>query len=926
MKIRQYLSIIATLLVLTTSVFAQSAQVGTISGSVKDQTGAALPGVTVEVRSDDRGFTRSDVTDTQGRFSFAALPLGRYTVVASLSGFQTVTSTGNKVEMERTTELPLTMALAAESAEIIVTGEAPIVDPTNPTVQTRVEREQFEKAPMGRSYLDLMETAPGVTTSPGEDNPNVHGALSSANQYLFDNVDTTDPTTGTFGSNLNFEAIQEVSIQTSGVSAEYGRATGAVVNVITKSGTNDFEGSAKYLATNDEWNADNKTTNQVTGASLARTKFDQVNGIWSATLGGPIIRDRAWFFGAYEVDEQTSPRRQTVAVPEDFQMVTEGKYPNARLTAQLTPTQTFWVKYAEDPLTGLVVDYWNGTTQPVFAGELEALTQQDQGGENWAASYTAVIGSSYSLEAFVGHATSHIDVFPFASSSLDNGAPHQSDATGLFFNGATFVGYVDRPRDQFQAALNNYRDILGGSHNFKVGVDVQRFESGAQFGFPGNRYFYDVDFDPVTREYEPLIRYDFDEPVPSTSEGEILALYARDKFKVGERLFLELGARYEAQEGSSDVGDTTVETSTIAPRLSGSYDIFANGKTVVPFTYGRFYQYILQDLSDNFAQIPQQGNYSVYEWDGNEYVFAGRVDAEANDFRPNVDLDPSYLDEFTFGVQQQLGNTMAVGVRGIYRSWGDLIDDVVGFNADGSIYRDIVNYDDAEREYRGIELSLEKRFASRWSGLANYTYGETTGNHFVDLFSSLGDYLDAECRTTSDTTIGNNGSIPCAEVNDGSNKNGNPTFDRTHVVHLLGTYTQPIGPVNLTFGVGGDWSSGETYTKARVLNVVNPVTGRASGTATYFYDERGTDRLPSTYSLDTSIEATYRLWRNVEMGLKGEVFNVTDQQEQIRANLTTWCDANTPACQTARANYGKATARGSFQGPRAFRLTGLVRF
>ena len=175
----------------------------------------------------------------------------------------------------------------------------------------------------------------------GTGNVNSAGALTTSNLFVIDAVDTTDPTTGTFGTNLNFEAIQEVSVLTSAVGAEYGRAQGAIVNVITKSGTNRFEGSFKYLFANDDWNAQNTTVNQITGASLERVKFDKVNPTYSFAGGGPIWKNRAFFFGTWELIQATSPQRQTAGpVPEDFQQVREDKFSNIRGTVPVRDGHT----------------------------------------------------------------------------------------------------------------------------------------------------------------------------------------------------------------------------------------------------------------------------------------------------------------------------------------------------------------------------------------------------------------------------------------------------------------------------------------------------------------------------------------------------------------------------------------------------------
>ena len=230
------------LVALAAPAFAQPAQTGTISGVILDATGAVLPGVTVTITSQDRGFSRDTVSGETGHYLFPAVPIGRYSITASLQGFETALITDNQVEVDKTTSVEVGMKIGALTDTVQVIGDTPIVDATNVTANTRLSRDEFDKLPVGRSYQALIGAAPGVV---GTGNVNSAGALTTANLFAIDAVDTTDPTTGTFGTNLNFEAIQEVSVLTSAVGAEYGRAQGAIVNVITKSGTNTFSGSAK---------------------------------------------------------------------------------------------------------------------------------------------------------------------------------------------------------------------------------------------------------------------------------------------------------------------------------------------------------------------------------------------------------------------------------------------------------------------------------------------------------------------------------------------------------------------------------------------------------------------------------------------------------------------------------------------------------
>ncbi|CAN5841998.1 TonB-dependent receptor [soil metagenome] len=912
---------------------AQNVQKGTISGVIHDSSGAMLPGVTMTLTSVAQGSVRSAVTDENGKYVFPGVPVGQYKVAAALQGFQAAEARDNLVETSKTTAVNFTLAVGTLTDVVQVVGETPIVDPSTGAQTTRVTRDEFEKLPVGRSYQALMAAAPGVV---GTGNANSAGALTSNNVFVIDAVDTTDPTTGTFGTNINFESIQEVSILTTAAGAEYGRAQGAIVNVVTKSGTNRFEGAFKYIFLNDTWDAQNKVSSETTGLSLARTKFDKINPVYSFAGGGPIIKNRAFFFGTWELQKNTTPERQTGGqIPETFQQTTESKFANIRGTLQLTPTQTVWVKYHQSPTDGFVRnDYWGPTS---VTGDRAALTAQDQTNKSFATQWTGVIRPNWSMEAAYSHFRILIDVGTFEAGILNN-APIFNLTDNKFYNGATFDGTVDRPRDQFNVASNWFLNFGQRSHNIKAGYDFQNLESLSQFDYP-NKQLYNVD-EYIQATRTPVFgpnstREDYDSG-PSASKGKIHALFVRDKFEVTDRLSVEAGLRAETQTGSSDIGDTTVDATVFAPRLSGSYALTGDGKTLVTGSYGRYHASIIQNFSDAFAQVAQQSNYNNNVWNGTAFVFSNRVEVSGGPgFTPNLDLTPSHVDEATFGFQRQIGSFMGAGARVIYRKWGNLIDDVRTFNPDNTINREVVNYDEAEREYKGIQFTLEKRFSSNWNAAASYTYSQTRGNHFGDTFTTLGDYIDATCRTTVDLTVGNNGIIPCNEVQNGVNKDGAPTYDRPHNLKLAGAYVRPVGPVNLTFGAVTEMLSKFRYQKERTVNVLLPGTLTNQGSlATYYYTERGSDPLEGMeWFMDTSFEGTWKIAGTHNAGFRAEIFNITNRQEKLRSNNVVWCGAaSSAACQTAINNYGKATARTSFRGgvggtfPRAFRFSAIYRF
>ena len=907
---------------------------------MKDETGAALPGATVTATSLERGATKSTVTDSAGKYRFGELPPGHYNVTVSLSGFATVTVANNLVETQKTTDIDVTMKLSTEKAEITVTGEVPIVDKTNAALETRQRAKEYEKMPVGRSFQALFLNAPGVNLVPGANpNPIVHGGLSSNNLWLYDGADITDPTTGTFGGNLDFEAIQEVSVITSAVSAEYGRAIGGIINVITKSGTNQFAGSAKVIMTNDDWNSQNSTTSTVctsgttcTHPSLARTKFDHVNPRYSFTLGGPIFPDHIWFFGAYETADTTGAQQSTPVSGENFQQITQDRFWDAKITGQITPSISAMVRGVGSPTSGFIVNYaFFGAP-----GELQAYTGQDQTSQQYLGNVTGVFGSNVTAEAQYNwngpgaSSSSHfIDVYPLAGA----GPMHFDEGTGFQFNGPTFDGYVNRPRQGALGAVNYFATLGGNSHSFKAGLDWQHLESSSQFGFVDNQVFRDLSYNYQTRQFVPDTRRDYDVPLPSTSNGTIWSVYAQDKFEVGKHLFFNVGLRYEHQDSNDDISRTTVSKGTISPRFSASYDIYGTGKSLVVGTYGRFYQFVLQSFSDGFGQNAQQASYNNYVWNGTQYVFQNRVVGAGSAASIPSSLDPTYTDEVTLGFRQQIGNTIGVQVTGIYRNWGNIIDDFPILSNTGSQTTNYANIDSAKHKFWGAEMVVDKRFSDHWNAQGSYAWGQTKLNASgtSNVASSLGDYPTSNCRTTLDTSIGVNGVLPCPQVTDSDARYGFIPESIDHSFKLFGAYVQPIGKVNLSAGLGGQFWTGIHYQKQRSVNVLIPGTTTNAGPAeTYFYEPRGEETLPSIYQIDASLEATFNIWSSLEIGVKGEVFNVTDQQRQTNVNNLTCCGndsaAATSSCSISRANFGTATARGSYQAPRSYRLTALIRY
>jgi hypothetical protein len=296
---RWLLAIVVVLLgfVIVSEVHAQATS-GRLAGRITDDDERPLPGVTVTIQSDvEIGGSKATVTGADGRFVFVGLTPGEYTVRADLEGFGTEERRDVKVDLGGTSSLNITMSVARFEDEITVVAESPVIDTTQVNTEQVFSVDYLNRAAVGannRSYQSVLTQAAGVA---GGSNPNVFGSTMGENAYYVDGAETSDPVTGTWGVNFNFDAIQEIQFQTGGFEAQYGRSTGGLVNLVTKSGGNRFSGSVDLRYRDDSF-----LTN---GEHFDKSERDEKFEDYGFTLGGPILRDKLWFFVAYEKPKTT---------------------------------------------------------------------------------------------------------------------------------------------------------------------------------------------------------------------------------------------------------------------------------------------------------------------------------------------------------------------------------------------------------------------------------------------------------------------------------------------------------------------------------------------------------------------------------------------------------------------------------------------
>lgn len=355
---------------------------GTISGTVIDQTKATLPGAEVNVRNVGTGLARTVFANDNGRFEAPNLPIGTYEVTAALQGFATAVRRDIQITVGRTVVLELTLPLASVSQEVIVTGAAPLVEVTSATVSNLIDARRVEDLPLvNRDLTQLAYLQPGVIRIPTSgsqgvfsgmgDKFTVAGARGTQNLYLLDgvsNADLSGNAQGSSGAYAGAETVQEIQIVTNNYSAEYRSAAGGIVSAVTKSGTNRFSGSVFEFYRNDALDA----------ANYFDKKFDQpkpdlVRNQFGFALGGPIVRNKLFFFGSYEGLREEQGRTDTALVPSVN--ARQGRLANGR-TVAVNPAMARYLEIYPVPGQGnSVVENFGDTV--LIAGELNQVTDND---------------------------------------------------------------------------------------------------------------------------------------------------------------------------------------------------------------------------------------------------------------------------------------------------------------------------------------------------------------------------------------------------------------------------------------------------------------------------------------------------------------------------------------------------------------------
>lgn len=858
------------ILVLAPLVFSQSKETGAITGTVVDESGAPLPGVTVTISGPSLMGTRTFVTDARGVYRFPALPPGTYTIKAELQGFGTVVHENIRLTTTTTLTVDITMKQAAVAEELTVVAKAPTVDvKSTETASVSLSNEILRNIPYSQFTADIVNMAPGVT------NNVAYGASQNTGiAYSMDGVNVADPEAGSAWVFSDHNIVEEAKVMGVGLPAEYGNFTGVIFNLVTKSGGNNFSGHFEFDFQGKKgdfpkglWVTSNNSAyiNDFPSLTAPLLKLMDAN----AHLGGPIIKDKLWFYVGLQY-------YRTWRYPTGFPEAVDYKQPRGflKITSQVTPSLNMNLSVQVDTYDGV-----NRGAGATVSPEATVTQKSPEVVGNF--SLTKILSSKtfFDLKAayFWGYYYLDPEVGMAPYMHFDFADNFTRYSSGYYF-------YADRTRFQTNASLSHYVEDFYGSHDFKFGAEFERSTVRNRYGFTGQGgplgdhvQYYDY-------YGEPYLAYQYAGYDTNTRYTRLEA-FAQDSWQVTKRLNISAGVRFSWYWGQvKGVSGNVYTNNRIAPRIGFTFDLFGDKTTVLKAHYGQFSEAMLASYHDRMNPASAYNDYVgyYYDYDTGEWVEWLRIVHEQL-YHMDPNIKHPYMNQFTVSIERELFKDSSFSISYIWREWKNLIGpidragnyepyavDVPNFGT-YTIYQrtaDTVNTYDylitnllsaynsgypwillkPYRKYHGVEFLFNKRFSNRWQLLASYTLSKawgTTDNGFADDIGYGGDVYDP---------------------NFWINGEGHSTYDPTHMIKIQGTYIIP--KIELSVNVYYHGITGNAWTTRYRTSRLN------QGRVTFFIEPRGSHHYPFDHQLDIRLEKIFTIAEKYRLGLMLDVFNV----------------------------------------------------
>jgi len=915
---------------------AQDATTGAVFGTVKNNKGMALS--TAKITLDGGRGQMEYATDVSGQFRITGLIPGKYTITVFSPGYEKMLKQTINVGVNQRTPINVVLTSAA-AATVEVVASASQIDATTVTTGAQFSSETFSALPLGRSFTAVASMAPGVVSS-GVDanNPSIGGGSGLENQYVIDGANTTNPgygssgsysgTYGSLGSGINTDFIQEVQVKSFAMEAEYGQTTGGIVNAITKSGSNTFEGAAFLYLDIDSLNAKDKVPNL---DGVVQPTFDSANRTELGFLvSGPVVKDKLFYFVGYnpiqDVTKRTAPAGYPLAGRQfDEKRVTNSYYAKLQWqvgTAHLVEFSTFG-----DP-----GERKNG---PQSAGDYRGTEAKFStlkfGSNTYTLKYNGIFFNDFLVEARVSQVKNH---FERRISALGNsewnvtdlaagGASISPNAAGLY------ESKVDGQNKQFEFKLSKtvgVVDFRAGYLHEDVTFDASNAMRSGPIGFvdPHNgavfqtglaiqkRYYVPNATDPASAAlpYYRIVRGLTSPPLRETKTAYD-AFFIQANAKLGN-FNLKAGLRGESQElVGTDITYKFKASDNLAPRIGLTWDVEGNGKSKVYAFWGRYFEKVPLDIAvralstekginrSDFLTLTGFTNLSnpiltgtaIYDVD----PLAGTVNPTAvtshfatTGSHPTEILPGTksmYQDEMVLGYDTETSYGMTFSNRFIYRKLGRILEDL---SLDGDSYfignpgenensiRDLTGFTGAAtfpaptRNYWAIEIEARKA-TSKYSAFVNVRFAKAEGN-YEGLFRGDNGQDDPNISSLYD--------LPLEVMTDpGRGLDGREQFligplptDRTVVANIGYSYMLDMG---LSLGVLGRIQTGTPITSY----LAHPVYENAGEIPAF---GRGTEgRTPTTYTFDTTAAYTLKLGGKKALTFRADIFNLFNTQKVL---------------------------------------------
>ncbi len=729
----------------------------TLSGRVADDTQGVLPGATVTVTNLATNQARTVVTNEEGRFTFPGLQPGRYSLSCELVGFATFLRPEITLNVGSIATIDAVMRVSTLQETITVTGEAPIIESARTDLSTVINKQQIESLPTNsRNYLDFTLLTPAtvenVSTTAQGIGLNVGGSRAKEGSLLVDGFWNTDESFTFPRLKYSQDAIAEFQVVSMGGTAEFGRAIGGIVNAVTKSGSNAFSGSGYGYFRDTSLNSQDPLSKQ---RGAAKSEFERQ--LYGASAGGPLVRDRTFFFGAAERLQEDTPQDNNITAesgrilglpPEDIGAVTgtlRDTFAMGKVNHRLSPNHSVQLAY-------VITKDINASTFAAFAtrSRRSRLTSTDQA---YQAQWTGIAAAGAWLHELRG------SFFPrdYALDSPNVGGPPLTAEGQLRESVAaqvniTRVANFGSGRLQLEMFTRPWHLIYSSTisksnHSIKFGVDGMFVDFAYLRYAKGTGTYNFASLDAFQRGQYTTYSQTFGEPRIDRYHSYVSG-YVQDSWTPTSRLTLNLGLRYDIEHLSKYQGLAfgTKDANNFGPRAAFSYDLTGEGKTVLKFSNGLYYDRIFQnpitptffEHRDILQQVSATWNFGQAGAPVYPNTFPNQLPANAPLGVRNVYIVP---DDFNVPAAYQAVGSLdhafrddfAVGVSVLYsRGWDKevLFDRNLVFNEvtqrftrPDPNFRAIRQYSyEGRAEYTGLVLEARKRMTSRFFFGTNATF------------------------------------------------------------------------------------------------------------------------------------------------------------------------------------------------------------